>query len=68
MKYTLNAYGWSMEAVAKELTDEQVQIIKDKMEEEGYDELYQLRFELKIRCHYRQVQSDFRCKPNYLKH
>jgi hypothetical protein len=46
MKYTLNAYGWSMESVAKELTDEQVQIIKDKMEEEGYDELYQIRFEL----------------------
>jgi hypothetical protein len=46
MKYTLNTYGWSMESVAKELTDEQVQIIKNKMEEEGYDELYQIRFEL----------------------
>lgn len=46
MKYTLNTYGWSMEAVAKELTDEQVQMIKNKMEEEGYDELHQIRFEL----------------------
>ena len=35
-----------MEAIAKELTDEQVQIIKTKMEEEGYKELYQIRFEL----------------------
>ena len=46
MKYTLNAYGWSIEAVANELTDEQVQIIKDKMKEEGHEELYQIRFDL----------------------
>lgn len=46
MKYTLNTYGWSMEAIAKELTDEQVQKIKEKMEEEGYDELHEIRFDL----------------------
>ena len=46
MKYTLNTYGWSMEAIAKELTDEQVQKIKEKMEEEGYEELHEIRFDL----------------------
>ena len=30
----------------RELTDEQVQIIKDKMKEEGHEELYQIRFDL----------------------
>ena len=35
-KYTLNTYGWSFEAICKSLTDEQVQLIKDKMEEEGF--------------------------------
>ena len=45
-KYTLNTYGWSFEAVCKSLTDEQVQIIKDKMEEEGFSELHEIRFDL----------------------
>jgi len=45
-KYTLNSYGWSMEAVGKSLTDEQVQQIKSKMEELGYTELYEIRHDL----------------------
>ena len=45
-KYTLNTYGWSFEAVCKSLTDEQVQLIKDKMEEEGFSELHEIRFDL----------------------
>jgi hypothetical protein len=45
-KYTLNTYGWSFEAVCKSLTDEQIQIIKDKMEEEGFSELHEIRFDL----------------------
>ena len=45
-KYTLNTYGWSFEAICKTLTDEQVQLIKDKMEEEGFTELHEIRFDL----------------------
>jgi len=45
-KYTLNSYGWSMEAVGKSLTDEQVEQIKSKMEELGYLEFYEIRHEL----------------------
>jgi hypothetical protein len=45
-KYTLNTYGWSFEAICKTLTDEQVQLIKDKMDEEGFTELHEIRFDL----------------------
>ena len=45
-KYTLNTYGWSFEAICKTLTDEQVQLVKDKMEEEGFTELHEIRFDL----------------------
>jgi hypothetical protein len=45
-KYTLDTYGWSFEAVCKSLTDEQIQLIKDKMEEEGFTELHEIRFDL----------------------
>ncbi len=45
-KYTLNTYGWSFESICKTLTDEQVQLIKDKMDEEGFSELYEIRFDL----------------------
>ena len=45
-KYILNSYGWSMEAVGKSLTDEQVEMIKNKMEEEGFSELHEIRFDL----------------------
>jgi len=45
-KYTLNTYGWSFEAICKTLTHEQVQLIRDKMEEEGFSELHEIRFDL----------------------
>ena len=45
-KYTLDTYGWSFEAICKTLTDEQVQLVKDKMEEEGFTELHEIRFDL----------------------
>lgn len=45
-KYTVNTYGWSFEAICKTLTDEQVQLIKDKMDEEGFSELHEIRFDL----------------------
>ena len=46
MKYTINTYGWSMEALGKTLTDEEVQMIKTEMQERGYDGLYEIRFEI----------------------
>lgn len=46
MKYTLNTYGWSFEVICKSLTDEQVQTIKDKMDEESFSELHEIRFDL----------------------
>lgn len=45
-KYTVNTYGWSFEAICKTLTDEQVQLIRDKMDEEGFSELHEIRFDL----------------------
>jgi hypothetical protein len=47
-KYTLNTYGWSFEAICKTLTDEQVQLIRDKMDEEGFTELHEIRFDLDV--------------------
>ena len=46
MKYTLNTYGWSFEAIGKSLTDEQVLKIKEFMTENGHDELWQCRSDL----------------------
>jgi hypothetical protein len=46
MKYTLNCYGWSFEAIGKSLTDEQVLKIKEFMNENGHDELWQCRSDL----------------------
>jgi len=43
MEYTLKGYGWSMEAVGKAITDEQIEIIKKKLEEEGNPELWTIR-------------------------
>jgi len=43
--YKLNVYGWEVEALGHTLTNEQVQQIKDLMEENGY-ELWQCRSEL----------------------
>ncbi len=45
-KYKLNCYGWSLEAIAKSLTDEQVKKIEDLMKKAGYEELWEVRYEL----------------------
>lgn len=46
MKYKIKTYGWSFEAIGITLTDEQVELVKKEMENEGYDELHEIRFEL----------------------
>ena len=46
MRYTLKIYGWEMDAVGKSLTNEQVSEIKQLMEENGYDELWEARYNL----------------------
>lgn len=46
MKYILKTYGWSAEFIGKKLTDEQVEQIEQIKEENGYDELWETRFDL----------------------
>ena len=45
-KYKLNCYGWSLEAIGKLLTDEQVKKIEDLMKKAGYEELWEVRHDL----------------------
>ena len=45
-KYTLEVYGWEMEALGHSLTDEQVEKIEELMEENEYDELSEARWDL----------------------
>ena len=45
-KYKLNVYGWEMESVGHSLTNEQVQSIKDLMEENGYEELWECLYDI----------------------
>lgn len=45
-KYKLNCYGWSLEAIGKSLTDEQVKKIEDLMKKVGYEELWEVRYDL----------------------
>ena len=45
-KYKLNCYGWSLEAIGKSLTDEQVKKIEDLMKKVGYEELWEVRHDL----------------------
>ena len=45
-KYKLNCYGWSLEAIGKSLTDEQVKKIEDLMKKAGYEELWEIRHDL----------------------
>ena len=45
-KYKLNCYGWSLEAIGKSLTDEQVKKIEDLMKNVGYEELWEVRHDL----------------------
>ena len=42
-KYILKVYGWEMEAIGHSITDEQVERIQEIMEDNGYDELWEVR-------------------------
>lgn len=44
--YKLQVYGWEMEAIAHSISDEQVERIQELMEENEYDELWEVRDEL----------------------
>lgn len=46
MFYKLKTYGWSAEFIGKKLTNEQVEQIEQLKEEKGYDELWEVRFDL----------------------
>lgn len=45
-KYKLEVYGWEMEALAHSITDEQVERMEEMMDENGYDELWEVRSDL----------------------
>ena len=46
MKYKLEMYGWSIEAMGHSLNDSQVESIQDLMESDDYDELWEVRHDL----------------------
>jgi len=46
MKYTVEFYGWEMEAQGYSLDDMQVEQVRDLMEENGVDELWEVRSEM----------------------
>ena len=46
MKYKLEMYGWSLEAMGFSLNDSQVKSIQDLMESNGYSELWEVRNDL----------------------
>ena len=46
MKYKLEMYGWSVEAMGHSLNDSQVKSIQDLMESNGYGELWEVRNDL----------------------
>jgi hypothetical protein len=46
MKYKLEMYGWSVEAMGHSLNDSQVKSIQDLMESKGYSELWEVRHDL----------------------
>ena len=45
-KYKLECYGWEAEALALSLTEKQVMDIQQMLEENGYDNISEARFEL----------------------
>lgn len=45
-KYRLNVYGWEMDAQGFSLSNEQTQKIKDLMDDKGYDDLNDVRWDL----------------------
>ena len=46
MKYKLEVYGWSMEAMAHSLNDQQLEDVDILMKDNNCDELWQIRSEL----------------------
>ena len=48
MKYKLEMYGWEVEATGHSLTDEQVELIKNLMETQGYSELWEARHDIEM--------------------
>ena len=46
MKYKLEVYGWSMEAMSHSLNDQQLEDIEILMKDNNYKELWETRFEL----------------------
>lgn len=46
MKYKLEMYGWSIEAMGHSLNDSQVKAIQDLMQRNGYSELWEVRNDL----------------------
>ena len=48
MKYKLEVYGWSMEAMAHSLNDQQLEDIEILMKDKNYKELWESRFELEV--------------------
>jgi hypothetical protein len=45
-KYKVEFYGWEMEAQGYSLSDEQVEQVRELMEDNGYDELWEIRSEM----------------------
>jgi hypothetical protein len=45
-KYKLNCYGWMLEAVGKTLTNDEVTKIEQLMKEKGYENLWEVRWDL----------------------
>ena len=45
-KYKVEFYGWEMEAQGHSLSDEQVEQVRELMEDNGYDELWEIRSEM----------------------
>lgn len=45
-KYKVEFYGWEMEAQGYSLSDEQVEQVSELMEDNGYDELWEIRSEM----------------------
>ena len=45
-KYTLNSYGWSMEAIGKSLTNEEVLKTEELIKEKGSEFIWEVRFDI----------------------
>jgi hypothetical protein len=46
MKYTVEVYGWTLDAKAKAITSEQIEEIKTLKNESGADELSEIKFDI----------------------